>query len=54
LGLSFFFGFFGAVIFFDLVDHSLISSQKTLGGMRKHCDPMFAKTSASSLLSMLT
>ena len=54
LGLSFFFGCLGAVVFFDLVDLSLIYSQKTPSGMGRHCDPMFAKTSASSLLSLLT
>jgi hypothetical protein len=36
------------------IDLSMISSQKTPGGIGKHWDPIFAKLSASSLLVLLT
>jgi hypothetical protein len=32
------------------IDLSMISSQKTPGGIGRHWDPMFARLSASSLL----
>jgi hypothetical protein len=38
----------------SFIDLSMISSQKTPGGMGRHWDPMFAKLSASSLLALLT
>jgi hypothetical protein len=36
------------------IDLSMISSQKTPGGIGRHWDPMFARLSASSLLALLT
>jgi hypothetical protein len=36
------------------IDISMISFQKTPCGMGKHSDPMFARLSASSLLTLLT
>src|SRR4051812_24864375 len=36
------------------MDLSLTSSQNTPGGTGRHCDPMFARTSASLLLDLLT
>jgi hypothetical protein len=41
-------------VLFSLIDRSIISSQKTPGGIGRHWDPMFAKLSASSLLDLLT
>jgi hypothetical protein len=35
------------------IDLSTISSQNTPDGTGKHCDPIFAKVSASSLLFLL-
>jgi hypothetical protein len=36
------------------IDLSMISSQKTPGGMGRHWDPIFAKLPASSLLAVTT
>jgi hypothetical protein len=41
----------GLIFFIDL---SMISSQKTPGGIGRHWDPIFAKLSAFSLLAPLT
>jgi hypothetical protein len=37
----------------SFIDLSMISSQKTPGGTERHCDPMFARLSASSLPALL-
>src|SRR5215213_5628011 len=47
------FAFFSFFVFAGFVDLSLISSQNTPGGIARHCDPMFARISASSLLILL-
>jgi hypothetical protein len=41
-------------VLLSFIDLSIISSQKTRGGIARHWDPMFEKLSASSLLDLLT